>query len=69
MCGLPLFPPKPKHEIQTLTRRTSDGDGETDARGSNGIPNEAHPDRPFERGEPLFEVCRPHARSGGGEPQ
>jgi hypothetical protein len=61
MCGLPLFPPKPKQENPARARRKK----------------EAHADRPVVRGEPLVDPASsqstPAERSGlfpnaGGEP-
>jgi hypothetical protein len=66
MCGLPLFPPKPKHENPARQRRTFRriATWVRGAKRSNRIPKEAHADRPVVRGEPLSDVFRPHDRSG-----
>ena len=66
MCGLPLFPPKPKHENPARPRLTFRRIAVwvRGAKRSNRIPKEAHADRPVVRGEPLFDVFRPHDQSG-----
>jgi hypothetical protein len=63
MWGLPLFPPKPKHENPARARRTFRRIA-TWARGaerSNRIPKQAHADRPVVRGEPLFDAGQSEA--------
>lgn len=63
MCGLPLFPPKPKHENPARARRTLRRIA-TWARGaerSNRIPKQAHADRPVVRSEPLFDAGQSEA--------
>jgi hypothetical protein len=54
MCGLPLFPPKPKHENPAHPRRTFHwlATWVRGAKGSNRIPEETHADQPGVRGEP-----------------
>jgi hypothetical protein len=48
MCGLPLFLPKPKHEIPARTRRKFRwlATWERGAKRVNRMPKEAHADRP-----------------------
>lgn len=55
MCGLPLFPPKPKHENPARAGRTFRrvAKWERGAKNSNRIPKEAHADLFLkEAGEP-----------------
>lgn len=78
MCGLPLFPPKPKQEDPARARRAFPriATWERGEKSSNPISKEAHADRP--RGEPLFDPASwqstPVERTGlflksGGEPR
>jgi hypothetical protein len=66
MCGLPLFPPKPKHENPARARRPFRriATWERGAKRSSRNPKEARADQPVVCGEPLFDVFRPHDRSG-----
>jgi hypothetical protein len=74
MCGLPVFPPKPKLENPARPRRAFRwmATWVRGAKRSNRISMEAHADRPGVRGEPLFEYA-PAERAGlflkAGEPQ
>jgi hypothetical protein len=64
MCGLPVFPPKPKLENMERPRRTFRriAGWVRGAKRSNRIAQEAHADRPVVRGEPLFDGFRLHDR-------
>jgi hypothetical protein len=55
MCGLPVFPPKPKHENPAPARRTLRRIAAwlRDAKKVQPNSEEAHADRPVVRGEPL----------------
>lgn len=64
MCGLPVFPPKPKPASQALTRRASASDEEAGAKRSESALT-AFPASsqftPAERGSPFVKAGESHS--------